>query len=57
MKRTYITPAAETVKVAAQQMIATSGVTFDDDFVIGEGFLNDEYENGVLSKDLDFDLW
>ena len=57
MKRTYIKPSTETVRVATQQMIAASGITFDDDFTIGEGFLNDEYETGVLSIDLGFDLW
>lgn len=59
MKRTYITPSSEIVRVLSEQMIAASGITFDDDFAIGEGFLNDETVVGgsALSKDYDFDLW
>lgn len=59
MKRTYITPATETVNVAAQQMLVSSpgsGIEFDGSG-FGSGSLNSGYEDGVLSKDFDFDLW
>lgn len=59
MKRTYITPSMETVNVATQQMIAAStrsGIEFGSSGS-GSGSLNSGYEEGVLSKDFDFDLW
>ena len=54
MKRTYITPSAETVDVATEQMIAFS---FDRGNASGSSSLNDEYADEVLSKDIDFSLW
>ena len=54
MKRTYITPSTETVKVVAEQMIALS---FGSDNTSGSGSLNDDYAHEVLSKDIDFSLW
>lgn len=49
----------ETVNVATQQMIAAStrsGIEFGTSGS-GSGSLNSGYEDGVLSKDFDFDLW
>ena len=54
MKRTYITPSTETVKVATQQMIALS---FGSDNTSGSGSLNDDYAHEVLSTEIDFSLW
>ena len=55
MKKTYIKPLTETVKIEMEQVIASSGggLIFSSDGNSGSGSLNDDYADGVLSKGRD----
>lgn len=52
MKKTYIKPAAEILHISTQNMIAASGIIFDDDNLTGSGSLNDDDAIDALSRGL-----
>ena len=52
MKKSYLKPTAEIVRIGIQQPIAASGITFDGE--TGSGFLNDEFGEDALSREFVF---
>ena len=50
MKKTYLKPTAEILNISTQDMIAASGIIFDDNG--GSGSLNDDDAAAALAREL-----